>query len=254
MSTNGVRNSNIDHVSVKIPSFFANTILWFKQVEASFNLGRITEETTKYFHLISSLPVELLTKFEHLLDSTSSDPYTSLKTAIIKEYNESKKTSIDDLLKDTSLGDRSPSDVLREIRQNIRRMDPSFTNENSPIIRDMFFRTLPINIQQSLLCQPDNDLETLAQFADKIMRLSKQNQWQTQISQCQNEDSTKLDAIDQLRIEVNALRRSIQKRSDDQSMCFYHRTFGYNARKCVKPCSWRKEDEHKDQGNGLRLH
>jgi hypothetical protein len=53
--------SSVPHVTIKAPTFSENSvILFFKVFDAQFKLGRITSNETKYFHAISSIPMEYL--------------------------------------------------------------------------------------------------------------------------------------------------------------------------------------------------
>jgi len=260
VSTNGVRNSEIDHVSVKIPTSFQNHTLWFKQVEASFKISKISEETTKYFHLISNLPASLLSKYEFLLDSESEQPYSNLKEAIIFDFENTRTISMTEIMKNESLGDRTPSEALRNIASQLQRLDKAVDPYNSSISRELFMRLLPKSVQDILLSMPDSDLRHLASTADKIVLSKRQfvTNIETPITPYNEQD----DQIMQLQQEVYALNQRFSA-TEGRRLCFYHQKFGSRAMKCEHPCEWKDSkfsekcscnNKRLNQGNERRFH
>lgn len=247
---NGVSNLQLSNVSVKIPAPFANWNLWFAQVEASFQLSRISEESTKYFHLICNLQSDTLSKFQHLLDANSPMAYSKLKEAIIQDYNENNNVSLADVMMEQSLGDRRPTEALRQMQRHLQRFDPTI-DANGSMAREIFLRMLPKNIQLSILAQPENNLHTLAQLADKITAFNKSSS--QNITSSVEEGKSNINEISLLREEISALRRQITKPGPSE-LCFYHKTFGQRARKCQQPCSWSSKIPTQNQGNGQRFH
>lgn len=250
-TTNGVRNPNIHHVSVKIPNPFPNVILWFKQVDASFELSRVTDEVTKYFHLISNLPAEILMKYQSHLDASTPHPYTNLRGAMVKDFENKTKLSVADMLKDNSLGNRSPSEALRQIRYQTQLLDPSNHDPNSALIRELFMRLLPGNVQIILLAQPSEDLSHQAALADKIINVKHSENSSACMALDTVSECTLKEEVLHLREEINELRRR-QAYQNDSRFCYYHKTFGNNARKCQPPCEWKNRTVN--PGNAKRFH
>ena len=74
-----------DAVSLKLPSLWTNDVeTWFAQAEAQFALRDITNETTKFHHVVSVLSSDVASKVSSILRSPPShNPYTALKKQLI---------------------------------------------------------------------------------------------------------------------------------------------------------------------------
>ena len=82
----GVRKvAESSHIQVRIPPFFKNIANWFIQVEAAFELANIFSQKTKYFHVLTSLPPDILETLTSAMDPSCNSPYEKLKQALLKE-------------------------------------------------------------------------------------------------------------------------------------------------------------------------
>lgn len=121
--------------------------LWFERLEAQFELAKISSESTKYNHLISVLDENLVLLLSDLLEDTDSQKaYTELKEALISRLSDSETSKLNKLLGDIVLGDRSPSQFLREIR--------SLSNGNltDDILKTLWLQRLPDYMRAILFC------------------------------------------------------------------------------------------------------
>ncbi|KAF8776900.1 hypothetical protein HNY73_013837 [Argiope bruennichi] len=105
--------SQVSHLSVKIPPLWRNNIkLWFIQVESSFALAKITNDLTKYNHLIATIDPETLSAVaDILLAPPDTNKYDALKTRLIAEFSASENEQIRRLLSELHLGADKPSPV-----------------------------------------------------------------------------------------------------------------------------------------------
>ncbi|KAF8777365.1 hypothetical protein HNY73_014234 [Argiope bruennichi] len=126
-----------------VPSFGENTddvekniTLWFIQVESNFALAKITNDLTKYNHLIASI-----------------DPETLSAEQIRR------------LLSEPHLGANKPSQLLRKMREL----------DDSTGIKDDFLKTLWLprlqSEMQAILSISSESLDNLANMADKIAKV-----------------------------------------------------------------------------------
>lgn len=69
--------TSVQQISIKTPDFMEiAVIVWFSIVEEQFSLRGITDTTTKFYTLIASLPLEIVTKISgSLLDSQNYDDF-----------------------------------------------------------------------------------------------------------------------------------------------------------------------------------
>ncbi|KAF0762798.1 Uncharacterized protein FWK35_00007739 [Aphis craccivora] len=107
--------ANVSHISVKAPSFWKGDLnIWFAQ----FALGGITNDTTKYYHVISAVDTEILTQVTDIIQRPpESNKYDTLKVRLINIFTGSEEKKLRKLLSEVELGDRKPSALLNEMQR-----------------------------------------------------------------------------------------------------------------------------------------
>jgi len=242
---------------------------WFVQVECQFNTRQITVERTKYDHLVTALPQEVVaTVFDTIQtinDSFSTDqpnttPYTSLKKTLIERFTLSESQRIETLLSGIEIGDKRPSEFFR----SLKTLAGSDSSVPESLIVKLWMRKLPQMVQATLKANPKAEVSTLLTTADNVFEIF-QNHDLPSISSVTSHPSTSKNDIDALKsqnqkleCEINELKRMITNlgrdrdrsrnrsrtrstsRSNSNGLCFYHSRFGTNARKCKSPCSFNK--------------
>jgi hypothetical protein len=108
----------VSRVTVRLPSFWAERpAVWFAQAEAQFFLAGISSETTKFYYVISQLDHRYATEVEDVITSPPErDPYTTLKTELIRRLSPFREQRIHQLLTLEEMADRKPSQFLRHLR------------------------------------------------------------------------------------------------------------------------------------------
>ncbi|GBM47562.1 hypothetical protein AVEN_90271-1 [Araneus ventricosus] len=110
-------NAGCDKVGVKVPSFWTNNAkLFFIQLDASFRLAGVTVEQTKFDYLVAALDPETLSHATDIVCEPPPHPYTALKSRLLTQFEVSQTKKLKNLIKDLELGDRSPSMLLRQMR------------------------------------------------------------------------------------------------------------------------------------------
>ncbi|XP_064462595.1 uncharacterized protein LOC135373302 [Ornithodoros turicata] len=175
----------LSHFAIKLPQFIRpRPGLWFSQAECQFTLGHITSSTTKFHHVMSVLPEDVLIDVADILSSPpSDDPYVALKNAIISRASPSDRESLRELTSNEPLGDRKPSQLLRRLRFLPFSPPPLL---DTRILRKMFLSKLPSSVQMVLSASEDTTLEALAERADELMELGRNNDFATSISALQS--------------------------------------------------------------------
>lgn len=243
-------------VSVKLPPFWPNKpAVWFAQVEAQFELSGIKADTTMFNYVISQLDQKLAGEIEDIITSPPTDgtKYKKLKEELIRRLSMSQEQRVRQLIGEEELGDRKPSQFLRHLRS---LSGNDLSNEN--ILRQLWMRRLPQQVQAILASQMELDLDKLAELADKVMEIAGPSQ----VLSCAapSTSSTILETlvqqVDQLSKQVASLstnnrpgrsrsrsasaadRRSRTSTPGAPKLCWYHKKFNTKAAKCIKPCSW----------------
>ncbi|KAL1446239.1 hypothetical protein WDU94_012386 [Cyamophila willieti] len=151
------------HVTINIPRFYRpDPEMFFVNIESQFLLAGVTNEKTKYAHLTSKLEPEVLAEVADIIRNENTRTYTSLKDAIIKRFGKSQEDRLNQLLGTMELGDRTPSQLLREIQ--------SLAGNDLPdhIIRGLWMKKLPGVTQQILAVASSTPLTQQAEIADKV--------------------------------------------------------------------------------------
>ncbi|XP_054162108.1 uncharacterized protein LOC128960063 [Oppia nitens] len=238
--------ADVHHISVKPPPFWTNNpTFWFIQLEAQFAIARVTNDDTKYSHVVTSLTE---TVFNEVQDIVSSPPtankYEAIKKALIDRLSVSNNKRLQQLLHSEELGDRTPSQLLRKLRSL------AGTSITDDVLKNIWMSRLPTDAQK-ILTVTTVDLDSLARIADQLNE---------QYPSAVNSVSTKDKQIEELTKQVKQLvardrgRSKSRNRSRDRSnsrqrdgKCWYHFKFGDKARKCNQPCNHQQGNESGSQ-------
>ena len=242
-------------VAFRAPPFCSqDPSLWFSLLECSFKASKITNSLTKFTHAISHLPPELLPQASSVIAAapTADNPYEDLKATLLKILQTSVATRLRELLSKEELGDEKPSQLLSRMKQLLADKYQSFDAE---LFKQLFYQRLPSSIQRSLFSVKDNlNADAIATLADDFMAtlpppqassisVSPHDSQLTQLTQLVSQltsDMAKLKLQLQNRSRSRSStprRRRPSSRSRSPGVCWYHRTFGAKAMKCVQPCT-----------------
>jgi hypothetical protein len=156
-------NGEVARVAVRLPSFWAHRpASWFTQAEAQFYLAGISNELTQFYHVISQLDEKYVAEVDDIYSPPPRDPYTTLKTELIKRLCPSKDQRTRQLFEFEEMGDRKPSQFLR----NLISLAPDIPND---YLRILWTSRLPTNIRTILAGLPEVELEAAALCADRII-------------------------------------------------------------------------------------
>ena len=247
-------NAQLDIMNVTpLPAYVYDSVEWFLQVESIFQMLRVRTQARKFASVMQKLPPDIVGKISDFLsDIPQQDPYDRLKEAIIKRTGRSEEERIEDVLRNVTRGDRTPSELLQYMKTQLGTQ-----NVSEKVLRSMWMERLPRSVNQIIApMMRTAALDDLAESADLVFsRLDIGiNTVRTPEPVAQTTIERKLADLQQqitdLRIALQRQERSrtpsrhynnrSQSRSRDRSsrdgLCFYHKTFGDKARKCTPPC------------------
>lgn len=271
-ASNGNNNDNDTHtivnkISIKVPPFYPDRpALWFAGLEAQFHINSITQESTKFYYVVSQLDAKFAMEVEDIITTPpTKDPYTSLKQTLISRYSESPEEKIRRLVEREELGDRKPSSFLRHLRLLAGPTLPE------SILKTIWMNRLPLQIQGYLLAQPGTrTVEELGDLADRLYELNHQSPKVYSASGPSTSDTSvdvrllheKVDELTRIVASLSTNRRmnnGYQERSRSRSrsrsrprnpkLCWYHDRFGPRAKRCEQPCTWLDQNVNGRQGN-----
>lgn len=231
----------VAHVAIKMAPFWTNDPeAWFLQLEANFELSRVTVDRTKISHLIMYLPQDVLSKVKHIIRTGS---YATIRDRLIDLYSKSQDETLAELFTKMQLGDRKPSLMLAEMEGVARdhQIPPD-------VIKHMWFERLDSHTQRVLLPVKDSETSKLAKIADAIIRQAPGGQLyevqkpidpQTEIQSLRNETAElRRELTKQYRNSARSRSRTPSKRDPNKHpLCYYHFKYGDAAKKCEKPCT-----------------
>jgi hypothetical protein len=228
-------------VSLKLPTFWtAQPRAWFIQVEAQFKLRGITQDSTQYAYVVAALDQHTA---ERLLDLLENPPatnlYMSLKNRLLASFSLSTRQRASRLLNMRGLGDRRPSELMDEMLALLGDHRPCL------LFEELFRQQLPADVRMALEPIDFSDPRAAAQFADALW----ENRLQPSVVPVQLSEDTAVAAAS--RGDTMHSRPRTPWSSTTPDVCYYHRRFGRNARRCSPPCNFSaKSQPHSPQGNG----
>lgn len=251
---NDVQVISSSRITVKAPPFWrANPALWFCQLEAQFDLNRITSDRSKYNMVVSAIESSILHQVSDLvLNPPETGLYIALKTRLLDVFAESEQSRLKKLLGEIELGEQKPTSLLREMRS---LAGDSITAD---LLKTLWLQRLPSNIQ-GILSISSEGIESLAVMADKIYEtsarpsdvgsFSRSTDYQNQILSLSRqiaEMKTHLSRRDRNQTHSrsrsktpNPKFKTMDKPDDkDQKVCWYHNKWGDKAKSCVGNCTY----------------
>lgn len=248
-------------MAVKIPNFNASDPqLWFCMCDSTFELATpkpITESQTKYNYCVAHLPSEIASIVRDIIiKENKTDPYTELKDAVVERCGESRSQEIRKLIAGEQLGDRKPSQLLRDMERRAKAHTIS-----DALLLELFLQQMPCNVQRIIASVVPTTAQKAAEIADRILEVSPPDVNEVSVSSVM--DNSKLLAeLRELRKEVASLRRSrsisrhrhqFRRRSgsttrgnSENDFCWYHLKFKEKALKCKKPCTYSENSERQE--------
>ncbi|BHF72759.1 hypothetical protein SprV_0401583000 [Sparganum proliferum] len=121
-------------INFTLPEFWQHAPeLYFIRIESAFYSANVTKELAKYHKLVEVLPASVISQVQSLLANPPADaPYSALKAEILRLNSVSDRQRYHQLIKEESLGDRKPSDLLPETGKPVsQRIDATVFSGSS---------------------------------------------------------------------------------------------------------------------------
>ena len=244
------------------------------KVESSFGTARIVTEKTKADFVIANLELEIVAHLKDILTIVPPPPdiYTRIKERIIAGFSAYSKSRIRQLLQVEVLSEGKPSVFLNRVRS----LDDDSCGDE--IIKSVFLEQLPTQVRAILAMLNVDNLQALAQIADKFTDAAGPTGFQvsavkdvsgtfkTSVGVPSSKSDDLIAKIDCLPAQLDKLTERFNQSStnstrnrsrsqsrnrnrpnpsqngDSKELCFYyHRKFGKKAKRCTAPYSWKPE-------------
>lgn len=170
-STTASTSASRHYASFRLPIFAPEEAeLWLVQVGCAFDVAGIDDETVKFKLLVANLPTTVASQVRDVITQQSGD-YTALSDALRQRLAQSRASRLESLLRHQQLGDRKPSQLLRDMRGQLVTAGNSACD--SGLLRTLFFQRLPQSARAALsLLSEATPLGELAEAADRFMEAS----------------------------------------------------------------------------------
>jgi len=160
--------SYINRVGIGVPPFWPEKpAVWFAQLEGQFALSNITQDSTKFYYVISQLENKYAAEVEDVITyPPPTGRYDLLKAELIRRLSLSEEQRVRQLLMHEEMGVRRPTQFLRHLRT---LAGPSVPPD---FLRTLWINSLPPNILAIIATQAQVALHDLAQLADNIAEVT----------------------------------------------------------------------------------
>lgn len=170
MISNMLKENMISTISKpQLPSFFKDKPeLWFILIEAEFQATKTSNDDMKYYSVIRALDTDTLQQITDILhEPPVIEKYKKIKEALIKRTSVSREKRIHKLLTQMDLGDKKPTQLLREMRE---LAGDSIQEE---LLQQLWLDRMPNQIKPLLVVSSNLSLNALAEVADKVVDASR---------------------------------------------------------------------------------
>jgi hypothetical protein len=161
-----IGGDNIDSVNalLRIPSFWPDDVeLWFTMLEMQFVAAQITCDYVKYRTAVANLAKQHVRLIRDVLNAPpETERYQFFKKELIKRLGESGAKRLRQALEKEQMGDRSPSQFYRDLR------NLATNSIADDVILTVWEGRLPLRVRSVLASEQSRDPETRIQLADSI--------------------------------------------------------------------------------------
>ena len=219
----------ISNVSIKSPAFMDTAAAgWFAILEAQFHLRKITVASTKYYHVISALPPDVVAKLSPQIHVDKD--YEQLKTTVISIYEKTKPELFAKLISETRMTGR-PSLYLQELTAIATKV-----GVGEDLVKHHFTQALPPSIAPVIAAQQDLTLQRLGSLADELMPLVQHGVHQVTRGRPSNPHNSTTSSHS----TGNGIPVGVRPFYKDQrpNVCRGHLYFADKSRTCKPWCRW----------------
>jgi hypothetical protein len=104
------------NVTERLPSFWVERpAVWFAKAKAQFCLAGISIQRTKFHYVVSQLDQRYAAEVDINTSPPQQDPHFKLGTELLKRLSLSRKQRAQQILTFEEMGDRKPSQFLRNL-------------------------------------------------------------------------------------------------------------------------------------------
>ncbi len=161
------------------------------------------------------------------------DPFQTVKDRLCQLFERSPFDLCSEIIDHPPLGSDKPSVLLDKMIILLPPDEPQ-----GHLFQTHFLRRLPTNIRQHLSHKTFASIREMAAFADTIFDMEKSHP----ISAATTPLRSRSPSPGPRRCANTPWRNNIKENVEDNTWCFYHRTYGPKATKCKQPCKYNSKN------------
>ena len=214
--------------NITLPAFWpSNMDLWFATAEHTFAANGIFGKNKRFSLVLNALELKQIQSIQHVIRSSTANPYRAIKQALIKSYKLNENDRLDVLFNRSQVGDRKPSELLNEMRQLLDAYDAHNLQTNA-VLKKLFLDKLPPEITGILAASLETNLDSLATRANEVIAALAQNQFSQRPSTSQQLINQLFDQklnkiIDQLQNSTPSQNFNLRPRQEQNSFASHSR-------------------------------
>ncbi|XP_076762719.1 uncharacterized protein LOC143430372 [Xylocopa sonorina] len=215
--------------AIRVPPFYPeHPSLWFNQLEAQFALNGVVADHTKFYYVAAQLETKYAKEVQDIISNPpESEKYETLKAMLTQRLSSTQNQRIQQLLEKEEMGDRTPSQFLRHMR------NLAGTTVTDDFLRTLWAGRLPAMTRAIVNAQTDLPLTKIAEIADQIHEGAPKSE--TAVASVTSDT-----AINQLMQKLQSLETRIEELSrarprDRRSGYHWHRSRSGSARRRRSP-------------------
>ena len=193
--------------------------MWFRLFEGQF--PATMSQDFRFDSLLNHLPSSALPFVDHILRAPGLTPYDIAKVCLIRHYEVSPRDKARQLRALSSLGDRTPSEMLHFMRSLLPGV------ADNALFEAIFLDLLPDNARDAAV--KHDVLEDMADAADKVLAEAPTSGTISAVA-CGGPEQHDIAGVSRQVIPPSNSRRSQAK---DASLCYIHARYGKGSFKCA---------------------
>ncbi|XP_078265933.1 uncharacterized protein LOC144599087 [Rhinoraja longicauda] len=187
---------------------------WFIHAEAQFHIKKVSDDSTKYFYLVSALSPDTTKRvMRFIINSPAEDKYVTMKKALLRTFGLNKHGGAAKLLHLPELGDQLPSVRMAEM------MVLAGEHTDCPMFEQAFREKLPEDVRLLLTDCSFKDPEAYAAKADAL--IAGKNKASDSINKVSTSVTTPQRRQDGATSPANS-PKARQKDPHKRGWCYYH--------------------------------
>ncbi|XP_036344731.1 uncharacterized protein LOC118753966 [Rhagoletis pomonella] len=229
---------------------------YFMSLEFWFAASGIIADSKKYNIVMAQVPPVKLSELQSIISELpTQNKYEYVKEKLIKHFAESQQRRLQKVISEMPLGDLKPSQLF----SNMKRVAGQSLNEN--ILIDLWTARLPAQARAAIIASEQKILRKVKIADDIVESLNLGDKFypdsNVRALTSERNNSETVSALETLQKEIAQLSQRLNHYTADREsprnrgrnrpresvrsnmggeMCWYHLTFGKDARSCRKPC------------------